>query len=58
MSWQPPNLPGNSLRERVEYWTAILEIPEDEPGAPHLRRMAAQRLEELGAPSSEQIEAA
>lgn len=47
MSWQPPHPPGRSVKERVDYWHAILQIPEDEIGAFHLREMATQRLEEL-----------
>jgi hypothetical protein len=47
MPWQPPHLPGRSVEERIEYWSAILMIPEDESGACQLREMASQRLEEL-----------
>lgn len=58
MPWQPPHLPGRSVKERIEYWSEILRMPEDELGADHLRRMASQRLEELGVPQAEQSDAA
>jgi hypothetical protein len=57
MSWQPPALPGRSVEERIEYWKAILKIPEDEPGAYYLQMMASQRLRELGLPLSDQTAA-
>lgn len=58
MSWQPPHLPGRSLEERIEYWSEILRMPEDEPGADHLRSMASQRLQELGLAPTEQADTA
>jgi hypothetical protein len=58
MSWQPPHLPGRSVEERIEYWSAILLIPEDETGACQLREMASQRLEELSFAEDQPTEAA
>ena len=58
MPWEPPLLPGRSVKERIDYWSEILRMPEDEPGADHLRSMASQRLQELGATPPGQADAA
>lgn len=49
--WTPPIPPRSTLKSKVTYWQRILEIPLNEPSAPILRQMAAQRLMELGAMS-------
>jgi hypothetical protein len=52
MGWIPPRPPRNEIVSRIEYWQALREIPESEPGAAVLRAMAAERLLQLG-PCSE-----
>jgi hypothetical protein len=54
MFWQPPRRPGRSDEERIEYWKTILQIPDGELGAMHLRIMASQRLNELDLARSRQ----
>lgn len=49
MSWTPPRLPTRDRESVVAYWRQILEIPDDEVGAPMLREMATERLRTLGA---------
>jgi hypothetical protein len=56
MSWNVPIPPRRPHSAVVAYWREILAIPLDEPAAPTLRAMAAQRLVELDAASPDEIE--
>jgi len=44
MTWYFPSLPRQNRSDKIAYWQRVLEIPVDEPGAPMLRLMAAERL--------------
>ena len=54
MAWSVPPLPNRGHQSVINYWLAVLELPDDDPAAPALHAMAMQRLSELGAlPESE-----